>query len=698
MRKTIVLINILLVLALLFAACTTPTDEPAVVDEPTVEEGEEVVVEPTEEEEDEGLVMEEQVAVAEEEEEVEVALFNEAPMLADKVAAGELPPVDERLPDQPRVVPVLKEIGQYGGELRHGITGGSPSWGGMLYVVGWEHLVSWKADFSGVVPNLVKAIEANEDASEYTFFMREGMKWSDGEPFTADDIAFYIEDVLMNEDLYPAGFSADWCPGSMNDDFRFEKIDDYTFKFIFPESYGTLLFNLAAWQGRQFAMYPKHYLEQWHKDYNPNIDDLIAAEEGVEDWSQLFFKYGPDSWGNPDRAFFEFPEFPTLNAWRVVEPLSLGTTVKLERNPYYWKVDAEGNQLPYVDTMLGVAFQDGESQLLAMLNGDLDALKDPGDENRALYYDALAAGKPLQISRGLPDGANGLSLQFNMTHPDPVKREVFSDINFRIGISHAINREEYIELFNNGMGYPAQMCPQPTSPLAIERCNSQYIEYDLDLANEYLDKVLPDRDAEGWRLGPDGLRFQPQLFVVTTWSWAADQAKRGEVIVEYMRAVGIDAKLNAMSDDQFNETARLTNLVEGFMSTGEGGAGLLALIDPRNFVPGMDMHAAYGMGWWLYIYEVANATGAVEPPDWVLDAQAKYHLAVAQPTQELQIQVMREVIEEATDNFYVIGAWQGGEGYWPWHSRVGNTPDEWYIGWIEGVQKITYPEQWYLKQ
>ena len=103
-----------------------------------------------------------------------------------------------------------KEPGVYGGELRFGFVGTNPEWGGLLFFAAWEHLTQWKADFSGVEPNLVESIEVSPDVMEYTFHMRKGMKWSDGVDFTADDIAFYIEDVLANTDLNPNGVSADW--------------------------------------------------------------------------------------------------------------------------------------------------------------------------------------------------------------------------------------------------------------------------------------------------------------------------------------------------------------------------------------------------------------------------------------------------------------------------------------------------------
>jgi peptide/nickel transport system substrate-binding protein len=216
--------------------------------------------------------------------------FAESPMLAEMVEAGTLPPLSERLPVNPAVVEPFNEVGTYGGTMRVGFTGTNPGWGGLWYIAGWENLVSWAPDFSGVVPNIAESWEISDDVREYTFHLREGMKWSDGAPFTADDIMFYIEDILFNEELSPSGPIADWLPREGMEDFVAEKIDDYTVKFIFPDPQGTLLFNLATWSGRHITFFPKHYLSQFHADYNENIDELVAAEEGVEDWVGLFNK------------------------------------------------------------------------------------------------------------------------------------------------------------------------------------------------------------------------------------------------------------------------------------------------------------------------------------------------------------------------------------------------------------------------
>jgi peptide/nickel transport system substrate-binding protein len=683
MRKFLTLISILLVLSFVLGACTAPTPAPT---------QESAAAEPTKVS---GAQPEAAQSTATIAPAAFAARFQEAPMLADQVKAGSLPAVDERLPETPRVITPFKETGQYGGELKFGFTGGSPAWGGMLYLAGWENLTSWKADYTGVEPNIVETLEANPEASVWTATLRKGMKWSDGEPFTSADIAFYIQDVLMDPELSPTGFGADWCPGDMAKDFKFEVVDDFTVKFSFPKSYGTFPLILAEWQGRQFAMYPKHYLQQYHKKYNPDVENL-AKKENQENWVGLFFAYAPANWGDPDAAFFRTPDYPTLGPWRVTQPLGTGTTLIVERNPYYWKVDDKGNQLPYMDKVVATAYQDDQARSLAMLNGDIDLLKDPANDMRPQFVEAMDAGI-VNINEVLSEGANGYVLQFNMTHAE--KGEVFSDINFRIGVSYAINRQELIELFNNGLGYPSQVCPMPESPLYNEKCSNQYVEYDVAKANEYLDKVLPQKDANGMRLGPDGKPFTVILLVINNWSWAPNNTQVGEKTVEYLKAVGVEAQMNAMTSEQ-SEVTWKTNQVEAFLSTGEGGAGLTAMLDPRNFVP-MEQFGQYGNAWTLWRLKGMGTAGIeneVEPPQWVKDARQKYNDAISKPTQEEQIAAMKLVIEEATERFYQVGGYQGGAGWYPFNVRMGNIPDQWFGGWIPGVFKIMNPEQWYIKQ
>jgi len=693
MRKFAVL-NIIIVLSVILSACATVPATPEVAVQPTATVA---AVEPTKAPEATKAPEETKVPTA-----VPTATappeakFKESPMLTKLVDAGKLPPVEERLPENPRVVAALTDQqGKYGGEMRIGFVGTSPEWGGLLFIAAWEHLVSWKADFSGVEYNLAESIEASADVKEYTIRLRKGLKWSDGEPFTADDIMFYIEDVVQNLDLNPGGPTADWLPTEMAKDFKAEKVDDFTVKFIFPKPYGTFQYVLAQWNGRMFAMYPKHYLTQFHAKYNDKVDELVKADGSVADWKALFFKKGPDTWGNPSR-WYEYKELPSLYPWITTQPLGTGTEVLLERNPYYWKVDENGNQLPYIDTVRGISYQDAESRTLAMLNGDVDVIKDPGNENRVIYHDAMDSGKPIQIKYPNSDGSNTNSIHFNQTYADPIKAEVFASKDFRIGMSYAINRPEIIEIVFQGQGTPAQVAPLEDSPLYTPGMAEQYVEYDVAKANEYLDKVLPNKDAQGFRLDKNGKRFSIIFTVQNDLSYGTTYVQITELLIGYWKEVGVEVILNSIPGPQYDENKK-KNEIQAQIFTGEGGAGITGILDPRYYVP-EEYFGVFGNAW---NYWRTNATAGevkVEPPQWAKDARAKYEEVLVQPTTEQQIEKMKVVLQEAKENFYVIGISRNAPMYYPYSKRMGGIPDTWYDGWIEGVEKIQYPEQWFINE
>lgn len=620
--------------------------------------------------------------------------LSQSPVLDAQVDSGALPPVSERLPANPAVVTPFNEVGQYGGTMRVGFTGTNPGWGGLWYITGWENLVSWAPDFSGVVPNIAESWDVSDDVREYTFHLREGMKWSDGVDFNADDIMFYIDDVLFNEELSVGGPTADWLPREGAEDFNAEKIDDYTVKFTFANPYGTFLYNLATWSGRHITWFPKHYLTQFHNDYNPDgIADLVAAEEGVENWVGLFNKKasGPTDDTN---NYFNNLDRPLLFPWVPTSVLGGNTQMTMARNPYYWKVDTEGHQLPYIDEIVGVSYQDNEGRTLAMINGDLDYVKDPGGPpERVLYYDAMDNGAPIKISAAISDGGVSNTIHFNRTLEDSVLAEMFANKDFRIGMSYAINRPELIEIVQFGQGEAAQASPLPSSPLYNEQLATQYTDYDVDMANEYLDKVIPDRGADGYRLRPDGEPMSLVFSVSNDLSYGTSWVQTAELLIGYWDAVGVKVTLNAMANDQFVENKENNN-VQVTIYTGEGGAGLTAILDPRYYIPG-EYFGMFGNAWYYWRTHSSEAV-SVEMPQEMIDYRNAWEHVLAQPTQDEQIAEMGKVLQSAADNFWVIGLSRPAPGFQPYNTRLGNQPDEWIAGWIEGVQKLKYPEQWYI--
>ena len=293
------------------------------------------------------------------------AELHEAPSLAALVAKGSLPPVAQRVPTAPDVVKPTASIGRYGGVLRTAFRGDADQ-NAILRIVGNQGLTRWTPDYENVVPNVAESWTRSADASEYTFKLRPGMKWSDGQPFTADDITFFVNDLLPDPQFFsspPAQYVINGKP------MRAEKVDDTTVKLIFAGPYLSFPRVLATPLGQHPVLYEKHYCEQFMPKYNPNIATLLK-QSGQPDWPTLFRqKCGdieiPSRWSNLDR--------PTLDPWIISTPYSGNATqVVLQRNPYFWETDTAGNQLPYIDTVNMKVISDVQSIVLAAIGGQLD--------------------------------------------------------------------------------------------------------------------------------------------------------------------------------------------------------------------------------------------------------------------------------------------------------------------------------------
>jgi len=240
------------------------------------------------------------------------SIFNEAPMLAEQVARGELPPIEERLPINPVIIQPIESIGQYGGIWSVGIKreGDNP---GIFRHIGYENLVRWDPTWTRVIPNIASSVTLNADATEYTFTLRQGMRWSDGALFTADDIVFWYEAVFSNESLVQ-NYSR------LRNNIYFihgnpvtvEKLDDLTVVFRFASPYGLFLRNLASPYGGDPSRFPRHYLQEFHSSYNPNAEAL-AHEAGFQSWQEFFVsKVGDEAGGVGYEAD---PNLPRLDAW-----------------------------------------------------------------------------------------------------------------------------------------------------------------------------------------------------------------------------------------------------------------------------------------------------------------------------------------------------------------------------------------------
>lgn len=615
--------------------------------------------------------------------------YNEAPMLAEQVAAGELPAVADRLPAEPLVVEPNSGIGVYSDPAwsqtdrtwNLGLRGTGDG-GNFVRHIAYENLVSWDPTWSEIIPNVAKGWEINDDSTEYTFFLREGMKWSDGEPFTANDITFWYEAVVLNTELSPAPPSWMTVNGEVG---VVEAVDDYTVKFTFASPNGLFLQRLAVPDGRFPISFPRHFAEQFHPDYNPDGIEALMEEAGVESWLDLWA-------ANVEMYNGEFAvPSPRLWAWTIVEGGYTADAVQVTavRNPYYFKVDPEGNQYPYIDYVQWGVGVDVETLVLSALNGEID-FQDrhiAALSNKAVYFDNQEAGE-YGFVETVPSSMNNVAIALNLTHADPVKREIFQNKDFRVALSHAINRQEIIDLIYVGQGQPYQLAPRPTSPFYNEQLATQYTEYDPEAANQMLDDAgFAEKDADGYRLGPDGNRISFAIDVIPT--LMPEQVDVIEQVVGYWQAVGIDAQMNVIERTLFYDR-KDANEQDANVWGGDGG--LDVVLEPRWYFPysGESNFAPL----WRYWYE-GDPRGE-EPVEAAQRQMDLYDELKATGDPAAQAELMNEILQIAADEFWAMGITLPAPGYAIKKNNFMNVPESYPNAWLYPHPGPTNPFQYWI--
>ena len=460
--------------------------------------------------------------------------YNEAPMLRVMVAAGELPPVEGRIGEEPLVLEPLEEIGQYGGTINVFVTDVRP-WqdlqesterGGFLLRI----LPGLK-----IVGNLAKGYELSEDKKALTLYLRKGVKWSDGAPFTADDIIFTFEDMVWNEEVNLSNRH----PLVK----RIVKVDDYTLRFEGDESLGRMPLDLGTWYGGDWnTFHPKHYLKKWHIRYNPEADEL-AKEEGFDNWWNAFYYHW---YYSPQKDLNK----PTMQPFFLTEST---TTIKLhERNRYYWKVDTDGNQHPYIDKVVATIV-DAEVYQLKIISGESDiAFAFTKFTNYPLYKENEESGNYRVVS--IPGvSASEVALALNVNEPDLALRKIYQDVRFRQALSLAIDRDEINETCFFGLAVPRQGTVLPDTSYYKPEWGEEhpFARYDPDEANNLLDEMGLTERRDGFRMGPDG---KPLVLLVEYGTETSVTPL--ELVREYWEDVGIKVQLKPEEMTLFHQRKR----------------------------------------------------------------------------------------------------------------------------------------------
>lgn len=607
-----------------------------------------------------------------------IARFNEAPMLADLVKEGKLPPVDKRLPQEPLVVTPVEEIGQYGGIWRRAAVGVNDV-GIINSRITYENLVRWSADGKKVIPNVATKWAVSDGGKTFTIYLRKGIKWSDGHPFTADDIIFWYKEVILNKDLtptFPTWLTVDGKPGKV------EKIDDYTVVFKFDAPYGLFMQMLAGPNALAITQHPAHYLKQFHINYVSKEElEKKVKEAGFQLWHQLY--WNKQSWQNPD--------CPRIWAWVVTTPPP-SPTVIATRNPYYWKIDTAGNQLPYIDKIRFDIVENVEVLNMKAMAGEIDMqFRHIVWTNYTLFMENREKGNYRILKWTSAEGSNAL-LMPNLNHKDPVLRKLFENIDFRRALSLAINREEINQIAYLGMGKPRQAAVIPQSPYYKEEYEKAYAEYNPTKANQLLDKIgLTKRDKDGFRLRPDGKTLTVTIEYAPLFGPWTDVVT---MVKKYWESVGIKTLLKEESRDLFTTRAQAGELDIGIWTMDRC---FTPLIEPLYWLPGMPSGTPPNNAneYWRW-YRTGGKEGE-KPPEDIVKVYQLYDKAKSTPNELARTNYAHEIMRLNAKNLWVIGIVGNLPQIVIVKNNFRNVPENAIQDWLQLTEGNTFPEQYFFK-
>jgi peptide/nickel transport system substrate-binding protein len=479
-------------------------------------------------------------------------VLNEAPLTAKIVAEKGYPPLVERLPENPVITQPLQSIGKYGGTLR--TVSGSPGIDNVLLYLS-EPPIKWKADLSGYEPALVESYEWSEDGKVFILHLRKGLKWSDGEPYTSEDWRFWWEDMAKDTSYRVVDVPA-WLRKSNGAPIKMTFPDPYTvvWESDKPQWVNPYFMAQGFWEFATPMMKPAHYLKRFHPRYNPNAS--YGELEKVDKW-----------WQNPN--------FPCLFAWCVAQRDSAGRWIKFQRNPFYWRVDSAGNQLPYIDYLLVDVILDERTRLDNCASGDYDTvfhgcggpLDIPFLQERSklgFYHlpegwtDGTGAWPAYLVNQDYTAG--GRNYPGDTAERAKEIRAILRDKRFRKALSVGFDRQRVIDVAWGGMGEPKGATLSPQSWHFLGQAGHQVYEkwakadatMDLVQAEAWLDEMgMSDANGDGWRETPSGKPFVLTLDV-TDWggSLQVQMDAAQEVAHQWEINLGLDVEVKNMQTDQ----------------------------------------------------------------------------------------------------------------------------------------------------
>jgi ABC-type dipeptide/oligopeptide/nickel transport system permease component/ABC-type transport system substrate-binding protein len=573
----------------------------------------------------------------------------EAPVLAALVQEGKLPPVAERTGPEPVVMAGMESaVGRYGGTWHRLATNPEDIEGVIRTRLSYSSLVRWSPQGYPIVPHLAKSWSSSPDQREWTFTLREGLRWSDGAPFTTDDIMFWWEWEALyfrSENVIFHSVSFMRHTGQLG---RLEQVDKHTVKFIFEEPHSFFLEKMAS---SIECFRPAHYLRKYHPALGePQLHAELMKAMNLPSPEAVYQRL----------LGIRNPEHPRMWPWVYMDYRS-SAPQGFVRNPYYYAVDPQGNQLPYLDRVL-FDIKNRPMITAAIAGGELTFQDRHIDfeDYTLLSSETKRRGYTLRhwyyATRTMAQIGPNLNRIVKPDEPESAwKKKLLNERDFRRALSLAINRQEIIDAVFNGVGAPGQSSPGPDSPYYNDRHFHSYAAYEPATANTLLDGLgLTGRDREGFRTYPDGTRMT--WFLNLAESFPPDTA---HMIATHWQQVGLrtTVQIHPRTLWQVKQAA-----LEHDFTFWPGLEEFMPMIDPRYYAPvnGSSFFAPAWGRWYAYGglrgHPDANKPGLEGPPPGhpARRAQELYDLAQSAPSVEARIAYFNELLEIAADNVWSI--------------------------------------------
>jgi peptide/nickel transport system substrate-binding protein len=608
--------------------------------------------------------------------------MQETPSLMEQVKSGALPPVAKRVPEQPLVVKQFAGgdgPGRQGGQLNMLVASARDT--RLMTVFSYTRLIVYDDKFR-LHPDILESYEA-KDNREFTFKLRGGHKWSDGQPFTTEDFRFYWEDVANNKELSPSGLPAELLVEDQPP--KVDIIDERTIRYIWdkPNPY---FIESQARAAPLFLFRPAHYLKKFHARYTDPAE-IAHLARGVNQGSWIQIHRRLDVMFANDNA-----DLPSLNPWINTTPSPTQRYVFV-RNPFFHRIDEKGQQLPYVDRII---FTLAAINLVPAKAGLGEVDLQPRYLNMRDYTFLKKSAKSSGIDVRLWESGSGsqIALYPNLNTNDEGWRKLFRDVRFRRALSLAIDREEMNQVVYIGLAKPSNNTIMERSTLFMPEYESKWAQYDPTLANKLLDEVgLTKRNGQGFRLLPDG---RPATIVVESLSEETEDSDALQLITDFWKKIGIKMLVKPQTLESFRQRTFSGNaLMTAY-------AGVVTAVptpntSPREFAPTMQG----GLQWpkWGMFVESKGKYGEkcdMDEACKLLDYIKEWEHATDEAGRRA---AWDKILKTNADEVFSIGTVNGIRQPIVVGPKVRNVPKEGYYAWDPGGYIGLYqPDTFWIAQ